>query len=154
TRRVHHRHGVRRGDLRRLGQLLELRLPGGDPVPGRGREHPDLPTGPEGATMSEGVSNMNDSTAAAALEVRSISKYFGSVNALEDVSLAVNAGQVTCVLGDNGAGKSTLIKILSGVHSPDKGEMLFEGEPVTFSDPREARARGIATVFQDLATVP
>jgi simple sugar transport system ATP-binding protein len=76
------------------------------------------------------------------------------VNALEDISLAVYAGQVTCVLGDNGAGKSTLIKILSGVHAPDKGEMLFEGQPVTFAGPREARARGIATVFQDLATVP
>ena len=90
----------------------------------------------------------------AALEVRSVSKYFGSVNALEDVTLAVQAGEVTCVLGDNGAGKSTLIKILSGVHSPDKGEVLFDGEPVTFAGPRDARARGIATVFQDLATVP
>jgi len=83
-----------------------------------------------------------------------VSKYFGSVNALEDVSLAVHAGQVTCVLGDNGAGKSTLIKILSGVHTPDSGEMLFDGDPVTFAGPREARAHGIATVFQDLATVP
>ena len=89
-----------------------------------------------------------------ALEVRGVSKYFGSVNALEDISVAVYPGQVTCVLGDNGAGKSTLIKILSGVHTPDMGEMLFEGEPVTFAGPREARARGIATVFQDLATVP
>ncbi len=89
-----------------------------------------------------------------ALEVRSISKYFGSVNALEDVSLSVYSGQVTCVLGDNGAGKSTLIKILSGVHLPDKGEMLFDGEPVSFAGPRDARAHGIATVFQDLATVP
>ena len=89
-----------------------------------------------------------------ALEVRSVSKYFGSVNALEDVSLAVYAGQVTCVLGDNGAGKSTLIKILSGVHVPDQGEVLFEGEPVSFAGPRDARGRGIATVFQDLATVP
>jgi simple sugar transport system ATP-binding protein len=86
--------------------------------------------------------------------VRSVSKYFGSVNALEDVSLAVYPGQVTCVLGDNGAGKSTLIKILSGVHIPDKGEVRFEGEPVSFAGPRDARARGIATVFQDLATVP
>jgi simple sugar transport system ATP-binding protein len=90
----------------------------------------------------------------AALEVRSISKYFGSVNALEDISVSVYSGQVTCVLGDNGAGKSTLIKILSGVYSPDKGEVLFDGEPVSFSGPRDARARGIATVFQDLATVP
>jgi simple sugar transport system ATP-binding protein len=90
----------------------------------------------------------------AALEVRSVSKYFGSVNALEDISLAVYPGEVTCVLGDNGAGKSTLIKILSGVHAPDKGEVFFEGEPVSLAGPRDARARGIATVFQDLATVP
>jgi simple sugar transport system ATP-binding protein len=88
------------------------------------------------------------------LETRGVSKYFGSVNALEDVTLTVNAGEVTCVLGDNGAGKSTLIKILSGVHIPDKGQLLVEGEPVSFAGPRDARARGIATVFQDLATVP
>jgi simple sugar transport system ATP-binding protein len=88
------------------------------------------------------------------LEARSVSKYFGSVNALQDISLRVNAGEVTCVLGDNGAGKSTLIKILSGVHAPDQGELLMNGEPVTFANPRDARARGIATVFQDLATVP
>ena len=93
-------------------------------------------------------------TGTPALEVRSVSKYFGSVNALEDISVPVYSGQVTCVLGDNGAGKSTLIKILSGVYSPDKGEVLFDGEPVSFSGPRDARARGIATVFQDLATVP
>ncbi|HEX3833177.1 MAG TPA: ATP-binding cassette domain-containing protein [Solirubrobacteraceae bacterium] len=90
----------------------------------------------------------------ALLEARGLTKYFGSVNALEDVSLAVNAGEVTCVLGDNGAGKSTLIKILSGVHTPDSGSLVLEGEEVTFGGPREARARGIATVFQDLATVP
>jgi simple sugar transport system ATP-binding protein len=88
------------------------------------------------------------------LEARSVSKYFGSVNALEDITLQVNAGEVTCVLGDNGAGKSTLIKILSGVHIPDKGELLVDGEPVSFAGPREARGQGIATVFQDLATVP
>jgi len=90
----------------------------------------------------------------ALLEVRDMSKYFGSVNALEAINLTVNAGEVTCVLGDNGAGKSTLIKILSGVHSPDEGELLIDGEPVRFSGPRDARAQGIATVFQDLATVP
>jgi simple sugar transport system ATP-binding protein len=101
--------------------------------------------------MSEDV---KPNGAVPALEVRSISKYFGSVNALEEISLAVNAGEVTCVLGDNGAGKSTLIKILSGVHTPDQGEVRFEGEPVSFAGPRDARARGIATVFQDLATVP
>jgi simple sugar transport system ATP-binding protein len=94
------------------------------------------------------------STSTPVLEVRSISKYFGNVNALEEVSLEVQAGQVTCVLGDNGAGKSTLIKILSGVFPPDKGEFLIDGRPVTLAGPREARANGISTVFQDLATVP
>jgi simple sugar transport system ATP-binding protein len=88
------------------------------------------------------------------LEARGVSKYFGNVNALQDVTLKVDAGEVTCVLGDNGAGKSTLIKILSGVHTPDQGELLVEGRPVSFSGPRDARAQGIATVFQDLATVP
>jgi simple sugar transport system ATP-binding protein len=88
------------------------------------------------------------------LELDHVSKYFGNVIALKDVSLHVDAGEVTCLLGDNGAGKSTLIKILSGVHAPDQGELMMNGEPVTFTNPRDARARGIATVFQDLATVP
>jgi simple sugar transport system ATP-binding protein len=88
------------------------------------------------------------------LEVREVAKYFGSVIALKDISVSVGAGEVTCVLGDNGAGKSTFIKILSGVHHHDEGRFLVEGEEVRFNSPREARARGIATVFQDLATVP
>jgi simple sugar transport system ATP-binding protein len=88
------------------------------------------------------------------LEVRHVSKYFGSVIALKDISMQVRAGEVTCVLGDNGAGKSSLIKILSGVHPHDEGEFLIEGKPVHFSGPREARAAGISVVFQDLATVP
>jgi simple sugar transport system ATP-binding protein len=96
----------------------------------------------------------SDTTGPCLLEARGVCKYFGSVNALQDISLKVNAGEVTCVLGDNGAGKSTLIKILSGVHSPDEGGLVMNGEPVTFTNPRDARAVGIATVFQDLATVP
>jgi simple sugar transport system ATP-binding protein len=88
------------------------------------------------------------------LEVRGVSKYFGNVIALNDVSAAVGEGEVTCVLGDNGAGKSTFIKILSGVHQQDGGQLLMEGEETRFSSPRDARDRGIATVFQDLATVP
>ena len=62
------------------------------------------------------------------LELDHVSKYFGNVIALKDVSLHVNAGEVTCLLGDNGAGKSTLIKILSGVHQHDEGRMLVNGE--------------------------
>ena len=89
-----------------------------------------------------------------ALELVHVSKRFGNVIALNDVSLKVAPGTVTCVLGDNGAGKSTLIKILSGVHKPSDGEFLVEGEHAEFSSPRDALARGIATVFQDLATVP
>jgi simple sugar transport system ATP-binding protein len=88
------------------------------------------------------------------LEVENVSKYFGNVIALKDVSTTVHQGQVTCVLGDNGAGKSTFIKILSGVHREDEGEIRMNGDRVTFGSPREAKERGIATVFQDLATVP
>ncbi|WP_410671000.1 ATP-binding cassette domain-containing protein [Amycolatopsis sp. cmx-4-68] len=88
------------------------------------------------------------------IEVRDIGKTYGSVIALREVSTVVNAGEVTCVLGDNGAGKSTLIKILAGVHQHDRGEFLVDGEPVRFASPREALDRGIATVYQDLAVVP
>ena len=73
---------------------------------------------------------------------------------MNDVSLKIYPGEVTCVLGDNGAGKSTLIKILAGVHQPDAGDYLFEGEQVHFSSPRDALAHGIATVYQDLALIP
>jgi len=88
------------------------------------------------------------------LEARNVSKYFGRVVALRDVSLSVRAGEVNCLLGDNGAGKSTLIKMLSGVHRPDEGALLMDGEPVTLTSPHDAQARGIATVFQDLAILP
>nr|BFE79011.1 hypothetical protein GCM10020093_016120 [Planobispora longispora] len=74
--------------------------------------------------------------------------------ALRDVSTRVDAGEVTCVLGDNGAGKSTLIKILAGVHPPDSGEYLVDGAPARFTSPRDALDRGIATVYQDLAMIP
>ena len=88
------------------------------------------------------------------IDVRHISKYFGSVIALNDVSMNVHAGEVMCLLGDNGAGKSTLIKVLSGVHKPTEGEYYVEGELVDFDSPRDALNRGIATVYQDLAMIP
>ncbi len=88
------------------------------------------------------------------LELKGVGKSFGNVVALRDVDLAVYPGQVTCVLGDNGAGKSTLIKILSGVHKPSDGQFIVSGNEADFNSPRDAMAKGIATVFQDLATVP
>src|SRR5947209_18575794 len=88
------------------------------------------------------------------LEAERISKYYGNVTALKNISAHVDAGEVTCVLGDNGAGKSSFIKILSGAHQPDEGELLVDGEAVHFHSPRDARALGIATVYQDLAMVP
>jgi simple sugar transport system ATP-binding protein len=88
------------------------------------------------------------------IEARGISKYFGSVIALQDISMKVGSGEVMCLLGDNGAGKSTLIKILSGVYRPDEGALLVEDEEVDFGSPREALGAGIGTVYQDLATIP
>ncbi len=88
------------------------------------------------------------------IEVQSVSKYFGSVIALKDISMSVHAGEVMCLLGDNGAGKSTLIKILSGVYRPSEGHYMFEGKEAQFSSPRDALSAGIATVFQDLAMIP
>lgn len=87
------------------------------------------------------------------LRATNISKSFGSVTALRDVSLSVTSGEVTCLLGDNGAGKSTLIKILSGVEQPDRGSLEVGGKQIEFSSPRQALDHGIATVFQDLAVV-
>jgi len=88
------------------------------------------------------------------LEAENISKYYGNVVALRDISTHANAGEVTCILGDNGAGKSSFIKVLSGVHQPDEGSLRVDGEEVHFASPRDARAAGIATVYQDLAMVP
>ncbi len=88
------------------------------------------------------------------LEVRNVSKYFGGVVALKEVSMDLRRGEVMCLLGDNGAGKSTLIKILSGVYPPDEGEYLLEGKPAHFTSPRDALEHGIATVYQDLAMIP
>ncbi|PSL02741.1 monosaccharide ABC transporter ATP-binding protein (CUT2 family) [Haloactinopolyspora alba] len=97
----------------------------------------------------------DDTSAPTALvEVQDIGKHYGAIRALEGVSLRVNAGEITCVLGDNGAGKSTLIKIMSGLHQHSEGVLRVDGEETTFSSPREALDRGIATVYQDLAVVP
>ena len=103
--------------------------------------------------MTSTLENENR-TAEPLVRLTSAGKHYGSIIALSDVSLEVGAGEVTCVLGDNGAGKSTLIKIIAGLHQPTSGTYEVEGAPVSFSSPREALERGIATVYQDLAVVP
>lgn len=95
---------------------------------------------------------MSDSKAF--LELADVSKFFGSVIALKEVSFGVKPGEIHCLLGDNGAGKSTLIKLLSGVFQPTAGEIRIEGKPVTLASPRDALDQGVATVYQDLATIP
>ena len=88
------------------------------------------------------------------IEFNNISKFFGKVIALKDVTMKVKKGEIMCLLGDNGAGKSTLIKTLSGVHRPDEGEIVVEGNKTIFDSPKDALDMGIATVYQDLALVP
>ena len=85
------------------------------------------------------------------LELRGVSKSFGSVQALTDVDFEVRHGEVMALVGDNGAGKSTLIKCVAGIHPMDEGEMLFDGEPVTIHGPKDAAKLGIEVVYQDLA---
>ena len=88
------------------------------------------------------------------LKLTNVNKSFGPIDVLHDISLEVRAGEVLCLLGDNGAGKSTLIKTLSGVHKPSSGTLEMDGQPVVFSNPREASDRGIATVHQFGGTFP
>lgn len=88
------------------------------------------------------------------LDARSITKRYGSVEALRGASFQARAGEVTALIGDNGAGKSTLVKCLSGAEQPTSGEILLDGEPVRFDTPTTARKLGIETVYQDLAVAP
>ena len=85
------------------------------------------------------------------LQLRGISKSFGSVQALTDVDFEVRPGEVMALVGDNGAGKSTLVKCIAGIHAPDSGEIFFEGKPVHISSPKDASRLGIEVVYQDLA---
>ncbi|AHI21424.1 ATP-binding cassette domain-containing protein [Corynebacterium vitaeruminis] len=87
------------------------------------------------------------------IELKEITKSYGSFDALRKVDLSVSAGEVTCVLGDNGAGKSTLIKVLAGLHQATSGQLLIDDQPTVLTSPRDALDHGIATVYQDLAVV-
>jgi simple sugar transport system ATP-binding protein len=88
------------------------------------------------------------------LELKNVNKSFGPIDVLHDISLQVRSGEVLCLLGDNGAGKSTLIKLISGVFTPSSGEILMDGQPVSFFTPRQASENGIATVHQFGGTFP
>src|ERR1700757_4348225 len=90
-------------------------------------------------------------TTAPILELRGISKAFGSVQALDDVDFEARAGEVMALVGDNGAGKSTLIKCVAGIYPIDAGKILFDGKPVTIHGPKDAARLGIEVVYQDLA---
>ncbi len=95
--------------------------------------------------------NAQPGASAPLVELRRISKTFGGVHALEDVDVDLFPGEVVALLGHNGAGKSTLIKVLSGVHPPDRGEIRVAGNPVRIESTREAKALGIETIYQNLA---
>lgn len=94
------------------------------------------------------------STSLPAVELKGVTVRFGAVPALSRVSTVLSAGEVTCVLGENGSGKSTLVALLSGLIRHSEGSVLVGGEPMRFRSPRQARAAGIATVWQDLAVAP
>ncbi|MET7641190.1 ATP-binding cassette domain-containing protein [Streptomyces sp. NPDC005438] len=108
---------------------------------------PSRPSGKAGDPETKG-------SGAPLVDLEGVSKAYGNIQALTEVSLTAEAGRISCVLGDNGAGKSTLIKIIAGLHQHDSGEYRIEGEPVRLASPRDALDRGIATVYQELAVVP
>lgn len=87
------------------------------------------------------------------LSARGVTKHFGGVQALRGVDFDLNVGEIHALLGENGAGKSTLMNLMSGVHTPDQGEIFIDGKPARFHSPRDAQAAGIATIFQELDLV-
>ncbi|WP_217178659.1 sugar ABC transporter ATP-binding protein [Streptomyces sp. AC495_CC817] len=105
-------------------------------------------------TTSTTASPPHEASAAPVLEVRGIRKTFGGVTALDDIALRLLPGRVHCLAGENGCGKSTLIKIISGVETPDAGEILLDGEPVHRMTPTQALRAGIQVIFQDFSLFP
>ena len=95
-----------------------------------------------------------DATPPPLLEMRHVGKRFGATQALEDVSLSLRAGRIHALLGENGAGKSTLIKIMTGVHQPDRGEILLEGRPIAIASAADAQHHGIAAIYQEPLLFP
>jgi len=97
---------------------------------------------------------MSEQSRQPALEMRGISKSFDATHALDNVSLQLYPGEVHTLLGENGAGKSTLIKIMTGVHEPDAGEILLDGAPIQIGNTAQAQLHGIAAIFQEPMIFP
>ncbi|HEY3471788.1 MAG TPA: ATP-binding cassette domain-containing protein, partial [Amycolatopsis sp.] len=95
-----------------------------------------------------------DPVRAPLLEVRGVTKSFGAVAAVAGVSFGLHAGEAHALVGENGAGKSTIVKMLAGVHKPDDGTLLLDGEPVEFGSPADAKAAGIAVIYQEPTLFP
>jgi rhamnose transport system ATP-binding protein len=135
-----------------------------DPIPeeaGRHRAGPDRPAGDMGWRGPDGPppASLGDSPALAAgarpmVELRQVTKSFGAVQALADGTIQLYGGEAHALLGENGAGKSTLVKILAGVHQPDGGEVLIDGQPVAFSGPAASQAAGISIIYQEPTLFP
>ncbi|MHA3701654.1 ATP-binding cassette domain-containing protein [Jatrophihabitans sp. YIM 134969] len=106
------------------------------------------------ASMTKGDAANGAASNTPVLEARQLVKTYGRVVGLRGVDLTLYRGEVLAVIGDNGAGKSTLMKCLSGAETPDSGELLVDGRPVTFRRTNDARAAGIETVYQTLAVAP
>ena len=113
------------------------------------------PTDGPSSAVSKGISgSMSIPNASDALMfIDNVSKWFGAVHAVTDITIWAYSGEITAIVGDNGAGKSTLIKCIAGVHTPTSGRIMFGGVPVHFSSPEDARRAGIETVYQTLALV-
>jgi rhamnose transport system ATP-binding protein len=109
---------------------------------------------PAGVVEEPPMTHPSDTGPAPVLALRDISKSFGAVRALRNVSLELIPGEVHALAGENGAGKSTLIKTLAGVHRPDAGQVLLDGEPVVFHGPGDARDAGIAVIYQEPTLFP
>ncbi|MDP9363589.1 MAG: sugar ABC transporter ATP-binding protein [Chloroflexota bacterium] len=109
-------------------------------------------TAPPGATTDDASSSALGSRSLV-LELRGVTKRFGGAVALAGVDFDLRPGEIHGLLGENGAGKSTLMKILSGVHAPDEGELVLRGEPIRFASPAEAKARGVGMIFQELSSI-
>ncbi|MGH3733275.1 MAG: ATP-binding cassette domain-containing protein [Acidimicrobiales bacterium] len=114
-------------------------------------ESPDDATRSGDGHVSKADSGVDGALGSPLLSLRGISKSFGPVQAIQNVTLDVPAGQVTAVIGDNGAGKSTLIKTIAGIWTPNSGQIFWNGKEVHIHTPRESAELGIATVYQDLA---